>query len=266
MSIGTHGIADLRHSLLLRKSSDKSGSVELRRADREPYSILPRHSKAAKRDLTMMSINHLPAVLSNYTAQFFHPNTKIFFIGFNKCATTSIHQIMTEAGIRSDHWMRGQENIALRIESVISSKDELRRYMRPATAYSDICYFSNDRIIEANQYFRQYENAYPEAYFVLNDRNVEAWIRSRASHRKGQLLERFMAFHETSADAVKELWRETHDSHVQAVLTHFSGNPKFLHFHVDRDPPESLTSFLAPTFKIDPESWKKINQTKIRAR
>lgn len=203
-----------------------------------------------------------PVVLSNYAVQLVNPDIKIFFIGFNKCATTSIHHMMVESGIRSDHWKRKGENIALRIESLVGNKEEFRRYTRWATAYSDLTYFSGDKVVEGNRYFREYQTAYPRAYFVLNDRDVDAWIRSRASHRKGTLLERSVAFHRADAQTVKEIWRESHARHVEAVLAHFSGHDKFLHFYVDRDPPKLLTSFLAPTFKVHPEDWQRVNASR----
>jgi hypothetical protein len=212
----------------------------------------------------MLPIKHWPVVLSNYTAQLRHPNTKIFFIGFNKCATTSLHRLMVVSGIQSDHWERKKENLALRIASIINDREEFRRYTRQATAYSDLNYFSDSQIIEGNRYFREYQDAYPNAYFVLNDRDVDSWIRSRASHRKGTLLQRFMVFHEASAEDVKQIWRDNHAEHVEAVLKHFSGHDRFLHFYVDRDSPTMLTSFLAPTFRIDPDDWQKVNETRIK--
>jgi hypothetical protein len=211
---------------------------------------------------TMAPLKRWPIVLSNYAVQLLKPDIKIFFIGFNKCATTSIHYMMAESGIWSDHWQRKHENIALRIDSIIDNKEEFRRYTRKATAYSDLSYFSSDKVVEGNSYFKQFHEAYPKAYFVLNDRDVDGWIRSRAGHRKGTLLERSAAFYRADAQAVKEIWRESHARHVKAVLAHFSGHDRFLHFYVDRDPPALLTSFLAPTFRIDANGWQKVNASR----
>lgn len=203
--------------------------------------------------------------LSNYIAQHRSPDVKIFFIGFNKCATTAIHRLMAASGIRSVHWEgRRGNNVALEIEAALRD-NRLKEYGRGFTAVSDVFYFASDRIVEANRYFREFHQAFPHAYFVLNDRNVEGWIMSRIGHRKGDLLRRFRDFHKAGEEEVKEIWRNDHANHVKDVLEHFAGYDRFLHFHVDRDSPKVLTDFLAPTFRIDPDRWTTVNATKVRA-
>jgi hypothetical protein len=202
--------------------------------------------------------------VSNYLAQRRNPDVKIFFIGFNKCATTAIHRLMAASGIRSIHWERRRgKNIALEIEAALR-ENRLKEYGRRFTALSDPFYFASDRIVEANRYFREFHHAFPNAYFILNDRNVESWIKSRLGHRKGDLLRRFRDFHKAGEDDVKEIWRNDHASHLREVLDHFAGHDRFLHFLVDRDPPKVLTDFLAPTFRIDPDRWTTVNATKVR--
>ncbi|HEY6633027.1 MAG TPA: hypothetical protein VIZ90_16375, partial [Rhizobiaceae bacterium] len=138
-------------------------------------------------------------------------------------------------------------------------------YGRTFTALSDPFYFASDRIVEANRYFREFHQVFPNSYFVLNDRNVEDWIISRTGHRKGDLLRRFMDFHKCDEEAVKNIWRDDHASHVGEVLAHFAGHDRFLHFRIDRDPPELLCDFLAPAFRIDRDCWTTVNVTKKRA-
>ena len=203
--------------------------------------------------------------LSNYIAQRRNPDVKIFFIGFNKCATTSIHRLMVTSGIRSIHWERRKgQNIALEIEAALR-ESRLKEYGKIFTALSDPFYFASDRIVEANCYYREFHQAFPDAYFVLNDRNVEGWIKSRLGHRKGDLLRRFRDFHNAGEEEVKEIWRNDHANHVRNVLDHFAGHDRFLHFQIDRDPPKVLTDFLAPTFRIDPDRWTTVNATKASA-
>ena len=212
-----------------------------------------------------MSLRTCSIRLSNYIAQRRHPDVKIFFIGFNKCATTATHSLMATSGIRSIHWERGTgQNIALEIEEALGN-GRFKEYGRFFTALSDPFYFASDRIVEANRYFREFHRAFPEAYFVLNDRNVESWIKSRLRHRKGDILRRFRDFLNASEEEVKEIWRNDHAEHVSNVLAHFAGHDRFLHFQIDRDPPKMLTDFLSPTFRIDPGHWATVNATKASA-
>jgi len=203
--------------------------------------------------------------LSNQIAQRRCPDVKIFFIGFNKCATTAIHRLMAGSGIRSIHWERREgQNIALEIEAALQ-EGRLKEYARSFTALSDPFYFASDRIVEANRYFAEFHEAFPDSYFVLNDRDVEDWIKSRAGHRKGELLQRFKDFYKSDEEGVKNIWRDDHAGHVRDVLAHFAGHGRFLHFRIDRDPPELLCDFLAPTFRTDPNRWTTVNATKKAA-
>jgi hypothetical protein len=203
--------------------------------------------------------------LSNFVAQRRSPDVKIFFIGFNKCATTAIHRLMASSGIRSVHWERRKgRNVALEIEAALR-EGRLKEYGRSFTALSDAFYFASDRIVEANRYFREFHQTFPDAYFVLNDRNVEGWIKSRIGHRRGELLQRFRDFHRAGEEEVKEIWRNDHANHVREVLAHFAGHDRFLHFQIDRDPPKVLADFLAPTFRIDPDLWATVNATDLSA-
>ena len=101
---------------------------------------------------------------SNYLAQRRNPDVKIFFIGFNKCATTAIHRLMTTSGIRSVHWERNGINIALEIEAALQ-QNRFKEYSRSYTSLSDIFYFSSDKILEANRYFREFHQIFPERLF-----------------------------------------------------------------------------------------------------
>ncbi|HEY6632740.1 MAG TPA: hypothetical protein VIZ90_14910, partial [Rhizobiaceae bacterium] len=119
----------------------------------------------------MSSLGAYSIRLSNFIAQRRRPDVKIFFIGFNKCATTAIHRLMAGSGIRSVHWERSEgQNVALEIEAALQG-GRFREYGRTFTALSDPFYFASDRIVEANRYFREFHQVFPNSYFVLNDRN-----------------------------------------------------------------------------------------------
>ncbi len=216
----------------------------------------------------------------NYLGQVLNPNVKVFFIGFNKCGTTALHHMMSSSGINSMHhhfnaratWskfdLRGRSkgthsetNIAVVIQNY-KSENTPPPIMHRYTAFSDLIYSSADIHIEANQYFWKLYEWFPESYFILNDREENAWLSSRLKHSGGSYLKRCMKLFDTNRDGVVDIWRNNRREHHKKVLDYFEGNEKFLHFKIDTDPVENLAAHLSPAFKIDTGAWRKINQTR----
>jgi hypothetical protein len=206
----------------------------------------------------------------NVLRQLVAPHVKIFFIGFNKTATTALASLMSANGIRSVHWLKGR--LAERIDALSGSPWRMRLYLSRWTCYSDFTSLTAARAIEGNRHFRLFHRLFPRSYFVLNDRDVEAWIASRAAHRHDDSFsDRTDSFLTRSAqalaldeDGVKAFWRASHAAHVAAVRDYFAGNPRFLHFFVDRDPIDKLAEFLGRDFQIETGHWQTINSRAMR--
>lgn len=208
----------------------------------------------------------LRGYFSNWVGQRRSPDIKIFFIGFNRCGTNSFHQLMKGAGIRSVHWLSPRkENITDGIEARLADRQALREYLSPWTAFSDLVSASETRFVEGNGFFPAFHDAFPQSYFVLNDRDVEAWLRSRVQHSNGTFLQRAMAYHGADKEQVLDIWRRQHAEHTAKALDHFAGNPRFIHFRIDRDPIERMVSFLAPDFTISPSDWMVHKKSKASA-
>jgi hypothetical protein len=208
-------------------------------------------------------MNRTIRILRNRWQQWRDPQVKIFFIGFNRCGTTTIHHFLKSQGVRSAHFWRDNKNLAVEIEKRVGSP-ALKEFLDRSTAYSDLCYFTNEISIEGNRHFREFARLFPRAYFVLNDRDLESWIRSRCnkdSKRRGTLLGRGMAYYGADAETVMKIWREQHQQHVAAVLDYFSTSDRFLHFRIDRDPVGKLIEFLSPSFLLDASQWEIKNRT-----
>lgn len=188
------------------------------------------------------------------------PDEKIFFIGFNKCGTTALHHLMNYYAIKSIHWDQGR--LADRIEELHHDRPALRTFLSRSTSYSDITSLTNEQLIEGNRHFRLLHELYPSAYFILNDRNVENWIRSRSSHRKGTFLTRTMRAWNMDAESVKKCWKETHKKHTAEVTKYFKDNHRFLHFRIDNDSVSTLINFLSPSFYLTERGWKQVNTSK----
>ncbi len=195
------------------------------------------------------------------------PSPKVFFIGFNKCGTTSFHKFFKANGYLSAHssarvWPTfRRRNIAQHWAKNVATGADPLRGMGFYRVFSGVSYANNKRVVEGNAYFRELHRAHPEAYFVLNTRPMEAWIQSRRKHHAGRLLAQHAAARGVSEAEVPELWRSEREAFEAEVAGHFAGSQRFLTFDLASDDIETLTGFLAGDFALDPGRWKHLNRT-----
>lgn len=199
--------------------------------------------------------------LRNKFSQIKNRDRKVFFIGFNKCGTTSFHNFFSKQGLKSVHWRIGNEIIALKISSLSEHKHNLKRYLDRWTVYSDMTFASSFGMVDANKHFEAFHELYPDAYFILNDRDEDRWITSRLRHHTGRYCQQAMQFYGCDERGVESIWREQRRQHVQNVLTYFNGSKNFIHYHLETDRIEKVVDFLAPTFALEPALWDIRNKT-----
>lgn len=190
---------------------------------------------------------------------------KVFFIGFNKTGTNTLHFFFKANGYSSVHhkqkpWHKlvRRPFIAIAMEENIAAGRSVLHGISQYQIYSDLTYASNERHVEANAFFREFEAAAPGSYFIFNDRPVENWIRSRLNHvnaRFGSLIENQMAVNGLEREATIAMWRELYSKRKAEILEHFSGNPRFMVFNIEQDRPEKLAEFLKPDFTLDCGKW-----------
>ena len=108
---------------------------------------------------------------------------KIFQIGFNKCGTKTLHHYFSRNGIKSVHWDEGR--LAQRMFTNLATGKKLVAGYEQFDVFTDMEFLSKSGIyLEAYKLFPHLTSQYPEALFILNTRNREAWIRSRLEHGK----------------------------------------------------------------------------------
>ena len=91
---------------------------------------------------------------------------KVFCIGFNKTGTTSLHEWFTLAGLDSCHDATYQKRTRTMEPAA------LRTYLDAHDAFSDGSRANVPLLLEM----------YPDARFVLNTRQLQAWLESRVTH------------------------------------------------------------------------------------
>jgi len=169
----------------------------------------------------------------------------VFQIGFNKCGTTSLHRFLLASGIRSLHWADGlmAERMIARMDA---GQDPLRDF--PQTiGFADMIAIRLGRLVEPYKRFDYLHRWYPDALFILNTRDRENWISSRAAHELGgyRLLAVYARCLAISEAQVPNFWRAEWESHHALVRAYFGSAPNFLEFNIESDDPQELLAFIA---------------------
>ncbi len=200
---------------------------------------------------------------------------KLFFIGFNKTGTKTLHNFFRDNGYLSVHsssYMAqrlGLPPIAKLIQQNHDRGLPLLTGLDHYDVYSDMIHLTESELIEANGMFREFDAQNPGAYFVFNDRPVEKWIRSRLSHEggpRGSFVGRYAKAEGLSVDETPERWRDHYARHKAEVLEYFAGNPRFMVFNIETDDPALLARLLAKDFALDPWKWSHHGSAAMRFR
>ena len=177
---------------------------------------------------------------------------RIFQIGFNKCGTRSLAAFFQKNGLASVHWEEGR-----------TAENYMRRKERgenPFADYPDTIFFSDmiklteTELIEPYRDFRTIHRHFPDAYFILNTRHREDWVKSRSANRN--FVRRYRRYLGCDSDAaVFDHWREAWDWHHADVLDYFSAFPgQLIVFRLGEDDGAYLAERM-PDFALDPQHF-----------
>jgi hypothetical protein len=200
---------------------------------------------------------------------------KLFFIGFNKTGTKTLHNFFRDNGYLSVHsssYMAPRLGLPPIAKLIQHNRDKglpLLAGLDHYDVYSDMISLTESELIEANGLFREFDVQNPGAYFVFNDRPVEKWIRSRLSHEggpRGSFVGRYASAQGISLDEVPERWRADYARHKAEVMEHFAGNPRFMVFDIETGDPAQLARFLVGGFRLDPRKWSHHGSAAMRLR
>ncbi len=193
---------------------------------------------------------------SGYGMRFRKP--KIFLIGFNKCGTTSLHKFFRNQGLKSAHCWLGMRYLAL---EAVSHTDVLnvRRVFSDWQVFSDFTFLKGKHFVEPLDMYPIWRQAFPDAYFILNDRPVEDWVKSRMFHKDGDFLRRFINHSGCGSIEAANQWREKFSAHRNDVLSFFHNDKRFCHFMLGEDSITKVVNFLCNDYKLNEEFFKEHN-------
>lgn len=185
-------------------------------------------------------------------------NVKVFQIGFNKCGTRSMFQLFRRNGVAAMHWDKGDVGHAIRYNAVTGR--------RPLEGHEDYVFYSDlmgprgQPVFEGHFYYRALFEAYPDALFILNTRNVDNWVKSRMRHP--EFIQRFSrAYGIEGPDAVETMWREMWDAHHREVRAFFADKPgQLLDFDIETQGPEVIAEFVKEHYTLDPRHYDHIGK------
>lgn len=187
---------------------------------------------------------------------------KIFVIGFHKCGTTTLHRYFERNFIRSAHFRAGLAYVATVLSHNHTKGRPILHGIEQYSAFSDLCFYTQEAWIEANRYFPEYHAAYPDALFIFNDRPVDNWIRSRMN--KPGFVDLACHYFRADPGAVEALWRRQYEEHREALLAYAPRMENFLHFDIERDSVEKLTRFVGRSFRVADRTYRIENNTATR--
>jgi hypothetical protein len=191
---------------------------------------------------------------------------KIFQIGFNKCGTRTIAGFFEANGLRCAHWDSGRLAKAM-FQNLAAGRSLIDGY-RNFQVFTDMEFTpaNGKQALQAFKLYPQVAAEFPNALFLLNTRNREAWIRSRLEHRGGRpnaYLEKWKRIYCTADPGeVAARWRKDWDSHHRDVIAFFSGSPyRLLVFDIEQESPELLVRAL-PEYDLDVSKYTRRGSTR----
>jgi hypothetical protein len=185
----------------------------------------------------------------------------VFFIGFNRTATRSIHRLFVLQGIPSVHWHKNR--IVLRmLRNITRGRKILSGYDSQYLVFSDVILATEKILIEGNSFFRELYRDYPGSLFVLNTRPTQKWIKSRVRQKGGDFLRRQLLLLSTQdSEVAVKLWENQKNRHEEDVRSFFSNKPEqFLEIDIEAaDFVEKLSSKLP--YKLNAENWQVVGRS-----
>ena len=208
-------------------------------------------------------------------ANYLKSGKKIFVIGFNKCGTRSFTELFERSGIGCVHW----DNNLLAGYILKDIKEigaiNLEKYYPESNAFTDIIYINksfndgNVLIVEIFEIIDDIIRSYPDAYYIINTRNVEDWLISRFNHERGDFASiykqyLFKKYNIKYTDyMLTEYWRYIWHRHHYRLLHKLknSNNVKYIFYDIEKSSISDLVKFLEPDYQLKGKSFPKTGRT-----
>ena len=152
---------------------------------------------------------------------------RLFGIGLNKTATTSLDAAVTMLGYVSLH--DGGPDVQAAVQRAIADKAPLLVLRPRFDAFSDIGVLSRR--------FAMLDRQYPGSSFVFTTRPFEDWIDSRRRHVERNIAAKAVGEYDGTFLVIdEEKWTREWEHHHERVHAHFDGRDDFLEIDLTKNP------------------------------
>ncbi len=111
-------------------------------------------------------------------------------------------------------------------------------------AFTDLEHLREDVFVEGYKLYPQIFQQVDDAWFILNIRDRERWIRSRLDHNDGTYAAALLRLSgEPSLDTLAESWRQDWTCHIEQVKATISPD-RLLVYDIETDDPATIDEFL----------------------
>ena len=124
-------------------------------------------------------------------------------------------------------------------------------------AFSDMEYMDScGTYLEAYKLFPHLAAQYPDAVFILNTRDKEAWVKSLLNWSEPYTEAHMRHFNVTSQAALTDCWLADWERHHRRVMEFFLGSSyRFFVWRIESDPPGLFTEQL-PELSLNEKSLR----------
>ena len=200
---------------------------------------------------------------------------KIFVIGFNKCGTRSFTELFERSGIGCVHWDDNLLADYILKDIKESGTINLEKYYPESNAFTDIIYVNkscsdgNILIVEIFEIIDDIIRSYPDAYYIVNTRNVEDWLISRSKHQRGDFASIYKQFLfkkyniEYTDYMLTEYWRYIWYEYHYRLLQKFRNcnSIKYLFYDIEKSSITDLVKFLEPDYLVKGQAFPAKGKT-----
>ena len=171
---------------------------------------------------------------------------RIVQIGFNRAGTSSLSDFLRRAGFKCvdhtfDSGIHKGQSVAVLIENNIAAGRKPLSGLGAWQAFTDMEYVTSDAAIYAQNRFREIAETHPEVKFILNVRNKQDWLQSRAKF--GGYLATCAAAAKVSEAEILNKWSADWDAHIASVKNYFTAD-RLLILDIDQPDEADLCKFV----------------------
>ena len=192
---------------------------------------------------------------------------KIFVIGLNKTASTTIHNLFKANKFKSIHWQtqlfEKKYQLDKTEESVLHNKEN-NKHLLDKELDETFQVFSDIQNLSLN--FELLDKQYPNSLFIYNYRNVNSWVLSRLNHHTSRDIDyiTFWKKHNKkkhlSDNEVIEEWINLYNTHQEKVLNYFKNKENIIYYNIEE---ECINKFINKLELQGIKIYKTTNNCKV---